>query len=96
MKQFFNLSHNEKRAARLLGVTAADLTFERRTACGDLFSLQDGRVYVDGVFYGYGRRDIYRALLRKLLNRYGVTRDDVTAVEILRAYLETLRAYGVE
>lgn len=96
MKQFFNLSHNEKRAARLLGVTAADLTFERRTACGDLYSLQDGRVYVDGVFYGYNRRDIYRALLRKLLNRYGVTREDVTAVEILRAYVETLRAYGVE
>lgn len=87
MKLFINLSSDEKRAARLLGVTAADLTFERRTACGDLFSLQDGRVYVDGVFYGYGRRDIYRALLRKLLNRYGVTYQDRAAVNHLRAFL---------
>lgn len=78
---FKNLSKNEKTSARLLGVSFNDLTFERVTAYGVRYSLQDGRFYVDGVFYGYSRRDIYRALLRKLLNRYGVT-DDAGAVRL--------------
>ena len=72
MKRFYNLNKYEKTAARVLGVTASDLTFVKRTCYGDVYAVTDGRVYVNGVYLGYNRRDIYRSLLRKLLNRYGV------------------------
>ena len=88
MKMFLNLSKNEKAAARVLGVTAADLTFVKRTCYGDVYAVTDGRVYVDGVYLGYNRRDIYRSLLRKLLNRYGVVYESgPDAVNHLRAYI---------
>ena len=82
---FEKLSSIEKAAARIINVNASDLIFMRRGCYGDLYSLSNGAVYVDGFFHGYNRRDIYRALLRKLLNRYGVTKDTP------RAYLEYLK-----
>ena len=82
---FEKLSGIEKAAARIVNVNARDLVFIRRTCYGDLYGLNNGVVFVDGVFYGYSRRDIYRSLLRKLLNRYGVIN------ETPRAYLEYLK-----
>lgn len=86
MKCTNNLSNIEKRAARILNVNYNDLKFINRTCYGDMYSLNDGRVLVDGLFYGYNRRDIYRALLRKLLNRYGIVYDSSAA------YLEYVKA----
>lgn len=86
MKCTNNLSNIEKRAARILNVNYNDLKFITRTSYGDVYSLNDGRVLVDGLFYDYSRRDIYRALLRKLLNRYGIVHDSSAA------YLEYVKA----
>lgn len=79
------LSTIEKSAARALDVSFKDLEYMRSTCYGDFYRLNDGRVSVDGLFYGYNKRDIYRALLRKLLNRYGIVYDSTPA------YLEKVK-----
>lgn len=79
MKCTCNLSNIEKRAARIVNVNYSDLEYIRSTCYGDFYRLNDGRVSVDGLFFGYNKRDIYRALLRKLLNRYGIVYDSTAA-----------------
>lgn len=62
-----------KSAPRALHISAADLVFDRCTCYGDIYILNNGIEYVSGVFLGYNKRDIYRALLRKLFNYHGAT-----------------------
>ena len=65
------LTKNERRAARHLGITAADLHFTRTTSYGAVYGLYNNYYLIEGVFYGYTKAEIYRALLRKLLKRVG-------------------------
>lgn len=65
------LTKNEKRAARRLGVTAADLHFTRSTCYGAVYSLYNDYYLIEGIFCGYTKAEIYRALLRKLFTRIG-------------------------
>lgn len=69
------LTKNEKRAARRLGVTAVDLHFTRTTSCGAVYGLYNNYYLIEGVFYGYTKAEIYRALLRKLFSRVGFLND---------------------
>ena len=65
------LTKNEKRAARRLGVTAADLHFTGSTCYGAAYGLYNDYYLIEGIFCGYTKPEIYRALLRKLLKRVG-------------------------
>lgn len=69
------LTKNEKRAARRLGVTAADLHYTGFTSYGAAYGLYNDYYLIEGVFCGYTKPEIYRALLRKLLMRVGFLND---------------------
>lgn len=65
------LSLTEKRAARRLNVSAADLHYINSTSSGAAYGLYNGYYYCTGIFSGYSKPEIYRALLRQLLTRCG-------------------------
>lgn len=66
------LTKYERIIARRLGVTAQDMHFIRRTCYGDVYGLYNDYYLVQRTFYGYSKAEIYRALLRDLIDKIGI------------------------
>ncbi len=61
-----------KRFLREIGVTAADVHKENATCYGTRYGLYNDFYLVDGIFYGFTKREIYHRLVEKLLSKIGV------------------------
>lgn len=61
------LTRHEKQLARRLNVSANDLYFDGRNSCGAVYGLYNNYYLIRGTFDGYSKPEIYRALLRKLI-----------------------------
>lgn len=59
----------EKRVLRACGVSANDLVYHGNTCYGASYSLLNSWFYISGVYCGYDRREIYRDLARKFIER---------------------------
>ena len=66
-----NLTRDEKRLARLLGVSFQDLHRVGSNTMGAVWGLYNPFCLCEMTFNGYTQREIYRILLRKLLSRCG-------------------------
>ena len=68
------LSRNEKAFARAAGITAKDVHIVRGTSYGTLYGLYNKLYLCEMVFYGgYSKAEIYRILLRRLIEKCGIT-----------------------
>ena len=66
------LTRQEKKAARALGVTAADVFPDGCNSYGRVYGLYNAYYYTRRTFCGsYSEPEIYRALLRDLLEKCG-------------------------
>lgn len=65
------LTKEEKRTARRLGVTAADVRRGAATCYGTNYSLLNEYYYIHAIYNGYSQAEIYRDLLRRLIRTAG-------------------------
>ena len=63
------LTAYEKRAARALDVTAADVRKVGRNSCGDVYRLSNSYFLTEATCAGYSRAEVYRILVRKLIRQ---------------------------
>lgn len=63
------LTREEKRIARACGINSESLIFHGNNEKGAVYSLSNSWFYISGVFSGYGKPYIYRALLRRFIER---------------------------
>ena len=66
------LTKKEKAAARRLNVSAADLHTNGRNCYGINYGLYNDYYLISGIYNGYSKAEIYRDLLRQLINRIGL------------------------
>lgn len=66
------LTRYEKQIARKLGVTANDVFLDGYNSFGAVYGLYNSYYCVHMTFNGYSRPEIYRALLRKLIEKIGI------------------------
>lgn len=66
------LTREEKKAARIIGVTSADVFPDGWNSCGRVYGLYNDYYYIRRTFCGsFSKSQIYRILLRDLLNKIG-------------------------
>lgn len=63
------LTKEEKRAARSLGVSAKDVYISGANCYGTVYGLYNNYYLTELTMYGYSKREVYRALLRKLISQ---------------------------
>lgn len=66
------LTKYEKIIARRLGVSGNDVHFINRNCYGDVYGLYNDYYYIAKTFYGYTKAEIYRILLRDLIEKIGI------------------------
>ena len=63
------LTSYEKTVARACGISAQDVRHCGSNSCGTVYSLTNSYFYIACTFNGYSKREIYRALLRRFIER---------------------------
>jgi len=66
------LTKEERRAARALGVSFKDVHRTGANCYGTVYGLYNNYYLVEMTFNGYSKREIYRALLRRLFDVCGL------------------------
>ncbi len=82
------LTPDEKRAARALNVTAADVYRDGWNCYGTVYGLYNDYYYTTMTISGYTRAEIYRELLRALIRKMGYE------LEALLTYYDARRDYA--
>ena len=67
-----NLTKWEIKTARKLGVSSADVHRVGANSFGVVYGLYNDYYYIAHTFNGYSKAEIYRALLRDLIEKIGV------------------------
>lgn len=67
-----------KAILRKIEVTEKDVYKSNSTCYGTRYGLYNDFYLVDGIFYGYTKREIYHALVKKLFEKMGL---DIQALE---------------
>ena len=66
------LTKYERTFAKRFGITAADVHKVRHNCYGTVYGLYNNYYLVEMTFSGYSKPEIYRALLRKLIDKCGI------------------------
>lgn len=66
------LTKYEKIIARRLGVSSKDVHFIRHNCYGTAYGLYNDYYYIAKTFFGYTKAEIYRILLRDLIEKIGI------------------------
>lgn len=66
------LTRYEKQIARKLGISANDVFLDGYNSFGAVYGLYNSYYYTRMTFNGYSKPEIYRALLRKLIDQIGI------------------------
>lgn len=64
-----NLTKEERKFARVAGVSANDVHISGRNSCGTVYGLYNCYFLTELTISGYTRAEIYRLLLRKLIKQ---------------------------
>lgn len=66
------LTKYEKIIARRLGVSGDDVHIVNHNSYGTVYGLYNDYYYIAKTFYGYTKAEIYRILLRDLIEKIGI------------------------